>query len=216
MKKRIVIVVFLHMGFLSSAQTVDSVKVNKYPSTLFGGYKLSHTSWGGFGAPIIEVSSLDGNVVASVGGAGAALINRVFFFGGYGLNSLGNVSKEINGISQNYRLSHGGLYTGVIIKPNWLLHFIVSGKFGSGSVSTNGNDRTDGGHHPAAVSSLDYRDRVFVFTPQVDVQLNIHKYIRLNAGVGYRLVTGVDETFFSKTAFNSMSYNFGIFFGKFH
>ena len=209
MKKSIVIVVFLHLGFLSLAQTVDSVRISQYPRTLFGGQGFSHKIyWGGFGGPILEISSLDGTTSVSLGGAGAVLINRVFFFGGYGLTSVGNMSKEINGISQNYRLSHGGIYTGVVIKPNWLVHFIVSSKFGTGNIFTGKNSTVD--------NTFRYTDRIFVFTPQVDVQLNIRKHIRLNAGIGYRITTGIDETVFSKTTFNSISYNFGIFFGKFH
>ncbi len=37
-------------------------------------------------------------------------------------------------------------------------------------------------------------DNVFVITPEVNLGLNLLKWMRLNVGVGYRVVTGVNET----------------------
>ena len=63
-------------------------------------------------------------------------------------------------------------------------------------------------------------DHVFVITPQLDLNMNLLKWMRLNVGVGYRIVTGVDHTYktqqdgiivekpyFDSNAFNSITGN---------
>ena len=65
------------------------------------------TSYGGFGGPFIEFSSINGSLVADVGGGGAFSVND-FFFGGYGMGNDAS-SVEFEGQEYDIDFGHGGL-----------------------------------------------------------------------------------------------------------
>ena len=48
-------------------------------------------------------------------------------------------------------------------------------------------------------------DGVFVFTPQLEVEMNIARWFKINIGAGYQMVTGVDKTY---TNINNQEVNY--------
>lgn len=128
------------------------------PKTLIGDGKVSIS---GFGGPIIEFSSIDGTPVVGAGGGGAALFNNTFYFGGYGVG-LSKNNIRIDNETIDLEFGHGGFWLGYIIRPNNIVHAVVSTKLGWGEI----NEFSSG--QPRIVS-----ESVFVTQPQLEVELNI-------------------------------------------
>jgi len=144
--------------------------------TLFG--NIDHI--GGFGGPLIEISSINGETVADVGGGGALILDN-FFFGGYGM---GTDAPNINLDGQNLDIEfgHGGLWFGFVTPPQKLIHVYSSFRLGWGG--TNLNDGT---------GDKLYSDNVMVMTPELGVEINLTSWFRLGFTGGYRFVDGVNE-----------------------
>lgn len=146
--------------------------------TLFG----RANSAGFFVSPIVEFSMLD-NEVRSSNGGGLGLIVNNFFIGGYGLAAV-DIDAFINDTDEvNVDIAHGGLWLGYVWPSHKLIHFYGSVKGGWGLVNTNFDE-----------FGFDFADRVFVVTPDVGIELNIFRWMRLVGSVGYRSVTGINDS----------------------
>jgi hypothetical protein len=224
MKKTITILI----SFLFAAQAIFGQEATvSEPQFLFSrdnGIRVS-----GFGAPIVEFSSVDGEFAVCSGGGGAVLINQQFFFGAYGMGlatdqprySLTVINAEGKPVSyKNYRpmIGHGGFWLGYIHDYKNLLHWGISTKIGWGAVSLVDpkykNDWNELGW-----------DAVFVFSPQAEMEINLFTWFKFNVGLGYRMVSGVNDTyvnqdhqemrFFKSDAFSSPTATVSLLFGNF-
>jgi len=203
--------------------------------TLFGGGE-DKASVSGFGGIFNEFSGFDGDFAFSMGGGAALLIDQRFFIGGYGLGLTTRHLRSYN--VYNYdgtpdimlddvytRFGHGGFWLGYIHNPKKAINFGGNLKLGWGSYSFT-NKR-----YPYEEDSWETYalDNVFVITPQVDMNMNLLKWMRLSVGVGYRVVTGVDKTYYTmenntlvekpymeKNALNSVTGNVTLAFGWFN
>ena len=154
----------------------------------------------GFGSPIVEFSSVMDEFAVSVGGGGAVIINQAFYIGGYGEGlstdhrmtlerySPGQQKNEIY-YSRRINFGHGGFWLGYVHKSFKAVHFGGSAKIGWGEVSLYDPDQYDYYDEPLA------GDNCFVFIPQLEAELNIAKWFKVNLGVGYRLVSGLTRTY---------------------
>ncbi len=195
---------------------------------LFGG--KGKTSVTGFGAPIIEFSSKGGDLAVSVGGEGAVLFNQSFYFGGYGMGLTTEHKvedlkiKQSNGVITNYPtmrtiFGHGGLWLGYIHNRKEALHWGISSKFGFGAIGLIDADFDDDSRARVGL------DQVFVLTPQIEMEMNINRWFKVNIGAGYRFVSGVDKTytnsndkvvnFYKSSDFNSPQASISFLFGGF-
>lgn len=153
----------------------------------------------GLGGPIVEFSSVGNNELGvSVGGGGAVLVNNLFF-GGYGIGlatyhySDLKTFDPVSGIwkdhsSERINFGHGGFWLGGLINPADAVHFAVSTRVGWGSLSLY-DEQYMGQHYNY------FTDNVFVLNPQVEVEMNMARWLKINVGVGYRLVTGANKTY---------------------
>lgn len=145
------------------------------------------TSFGGFGGPMVEISAINGEVGADVGGGGALILDDLFI-GGYGMGTdypeitlTEDVGGEFQDINYNIRFKHGGLWFGYTPRQYKMGHFYSSLKVGWGKAQLL-NDRFD---KP--------RDRIFVLTPEVGVELNLMDWFKLGFTAGYRWVNGISK-----------------------
>ena len=194
----------------------------------------------GFAAVINEFSGFDKEFGFSLGGGAALLIDQKFFLGGYGLglttqhlNSYVRYNREAatNKYSGDLytRFGHGGFWLGYIHNAHNAIHWGVNAKLGWGAVSLT--DKIERGD-TYKWDNYDY-DNVFVITPQVDLNMNLLSWMRLNVGLGYRVVTGLNKTYeylpdndplqkpvekeyFDKNAFNSVTGTVTLAFGWFN
>lgn len=173
MKKLFGLLLFLGLTGMSFAQH----------ETFFSNTRLS----GAFGAPIIEIGFNNGMSTA-VGGGGAIVFSD-FFIGAYGL-----ASGDFQGLLDNNDLDrldigHGGLWLGFTPRTYSLIHFYSSARIGWGALDI---DLRDGG---VRYSDL---DKVFVLTPEIGLEANVTKWLRLSGTIGYRWVRGVQDNGFVK------------------
>ena len=145
--------------------------------TLFGRQR----SAGFFVSPIIEFSSLDNEVRTSSGG-GLGLVVDNFFIGGYALAAIdidALIEDEADALEVD--IAHSGLWLGYTWPSYKLAHLFTSVKGGWGLVNTSFDE-----------FGLDNADRVFVVTPEVGVEVNLFRWLRLAGTVGYRSVSGIN------------------------
>ena len=174
----------------------------------------SPLKFSGFGAPVYEFSDINGDFAVATGGGGALLINQQIFIGLYRLGSNQHTQVVINSEQFNHARLHfgyGGLWLGYIHRAHELIHYGVSTKIGGGNIELTDDDvrlsdeEREIGH-----------EEVFVFTPQVEVEVNVLKWLKLNAGLGYRVVTEVDLADFRNRDFSSVQGTFTLMFGWFN
>jgi hypothetical protein len=215
-------------SFLAATSLFAQEKQNSEPQFLLS--KTGSLSFSGFGAPIVEFSSVDGELGVSTGGGGAVLINQTFFVGGYGMGLATDmpqydlyIKDENSGLVSKYNdrrpmLGHGGFWLGYINNSKNIFHWSVSSKIGWGAVSMIDKEYRD------MDNELGW-DGVFVLTPQAEFEINMLKWFKINLGLGYRYVAGVnhtyvdqnglEKTFFDKNAFNSPVGSVTLLFGNF-
>lgn len=188
----------------------------------------------GFGSYILGFSAVGGEFAVYNGGGGAVLLNQKVYFGGYGmglssrhykdpLTLVDSEGEEVYYDDLYQKFGHGGFWVGYLHDSYKPIHFGASTKLGWGSLSMS-NDMYDyqyGEYNYYYIAN----DGVFVVTPQIEVEMNLLKWFKINASAGYQFVTGVDQTyttpsgdkvkFFNASDFNQPMFNLTFSFGGF-
>jgi hypothetical protein len=188
----------------------------------------------GFGSYTIGFSEFDGDLAVYNGGSGAILLNQTVYFGGYGTglstsHRRDDITIQTAGGNEfaysdlKTMFGHGGFIIGYIHKSYKPVHFGASTKLGWGAASLIEDNNYD--YHDSYNYNNVVTDQVFVITPQVEVELNMLKWFKINAGVGYQIVTGLDQNylnadgnpteFFDSKDFNKPVFNLSFVFGGF-
>ena len=148
----------------------------------------------GFGSPFVEFSSVNKQFAVCFGAGAAMMINHTLFLGGYFEGIMTNHYRtDLQSIvdDENPKISfeHGGIWLGYIHKHSKAVHGGLSMKLGWGEI-----ELADGeGGNPD--SDYNYTDRIFNIQPQAELEMNLTKWFKVNVGVGYRIVTGIDATY---------------------
>ncbi len=138
----------------------------------------------GFGGPIFEFSSVDGDVAVATGGGGAAIFDN-FFLGGYGLGISDLDNKIWQGETYEVDMGHGGLWMGYISNRTDLVHWTTSLRIGWGSIEARDLEGIRG--------TVD--DGIFVLTPMAGGEINITHWFRIGGSIGYRWTAGANQLF---------------------
>jgi hypothetical protein len=137
----------------------------------------------GMGGPFMQFTSVAGEFGHMMGGGGAVLLSN-FFFGGYGLGLTNAIPDYVNqNPSDRLTLGHGGFWLGYTLFGDRSIHFNFSSLIGWGEFGV----MQEYGTYPFV------RDKIFVLSPTVEVELNLTRYFRIGAGASYNLYTMVDE-----------------------
>jgi hypothetical protein len=177
MKKLIFLFILISSSLLAQEETIFSGDVEH----------------GGYGGPEFKVTQIDNSLNLLVGGKGGWIINHSFVIGlaGYGLVT--SITPEDN-INSDLRLAfgYGGLNLEYINSSNRIVHFTVSALVGAGGVAWYDHsdwfdDNYDDNRHTYA------GDAFFVFEPGASIELNIVKWMRIDLGVSYRLISGAES-----------------------
>jgi hypothetical protein len=184
--------------------------------TLLGSGEVTH---GGFGGPVIKYTQIKGEPSVLVGGRGGWIINHNFIIGGGGYGLANDIKANnpliiLPGITKPYlNFGYGGLELEYIIESDKLLHFSVYSLIGAGSVSYRSglfNDNESGWDHAGSPN-----DAFFVFEPAANVELNVISFLRVNAGVSYRFISGVNFDDLKNSDLAGLSANLTLKFGAF-
>lgn len=147
---------------------------------------------GGFGGPLVRGTSFMGTAGLMVGGAGGWIINHTLVIGGAGSSLITEVETSIlDGAGRPLRLdiSTGGLKLDYIHNSDKLIHFTAGATIGAGSVGLREQDNA----WPDYNSDTEYgSDAFFLLEPEVNVEINLTKMLRLDLGASYRYISGVN------------------------
>ncbi|MGZ6143731.1 MAG: hypothetical protein ACXWLM_10345 [Myxococcales bacterium] len=166
---------------------------------------------GGYGGPEMRISSVRGEGAVFVGGRGGWIIDHRFVIGGagYGLASRIGAPDAAQPATGRYDINfgYGGPFIEAIILPRRLWHLSLTSLFAAGGVSY----AEHGVQNPGTLST----STVFVWEPSATLELNVVKFMRVDLGVGWRLVRGVDLTALKNTDVGGFSGVLAFKFGKF-
>ncbi len=138
---------------------------------------------GAFGGPFVEISEVNGQTVAVVGGGGALVLDN-FYLGGYGQGgeyAEATVGEGMELERYDVKFGHGGLWLGYSSNPYKLVHFFSSFKIGWGRARLRQSGDTA------------FQDRIFALTPEVGLEINLTDFFKLAFTGGYRYVDGIDR-----------------------
>jgi hypothetical protein len=166
-------------------------------------------SSGGYGAPTVAVTSVNGEAALVAGGQGGWILNRQFVIGGAGRGLVTLPDTDFRGQSAQIQLGYGGLLLEYIGAPAHLVHYGAGVVLGGGIAQI-----VDLPFDPQFDGDLD-QSAVFVAEPGGRLELNVTTYFRLGLGGGYRFVQGSDLRGVSNTdlsgPFGRLSFRFGQF-----
>jgi len=157
---------------------------------------------GGFGAPVVKFTQVNGQFGVIVGGRGGWIINRSLVVGGGGYGLAGSVNAEEINSDTKLGMGYGGLELEYIFASRKVVHFSVQGLIGAGGVRYQDSDASEG-------------DAVFIVEPSLNLVLNVTKFFRLALGAGYRYIAGVDSADLDAWALNGLSGTVALKFGYF-
>jgi len=160
--------------FIPALLLFAAFQLSAQQETLFDEFDIR----GAFGGPILEISSINGEVGADVGGGGALIINN-FFLGGYGMGT-DYPQMELDGIDYDIRYRHGGFWLGYTHNDLRAVHLYSSVRIGWGKAQL----RNDG--------DTEFEDQHFTLTPELGIELNLTDWFRISFTGGYRWVNGVN------------------------
>lgn len=193
MKKFIFLLATFSMAFQSQAQT----------ETLFDGdHKI-----GGFGGPMMQFASLNGDFAFYSGGGGAAILNGNFYLGGFGMGLSSDHQYTYLDQPHYADIGFGGLWLGYIHKPNKLIHLNFSLPIGGGGISLFPvNDRFD---------EPNFDDSFLMINPSIGAELNVASFMKIALNGGYMYFAGVNNDIIPAGHLNSpsvmLSFKFGYF-----
>jgi hypothetical protein len=160
---------------------------------------------GGFGGPIFSWSHTNGKTGYGAGGGGGVVLDQ-FFIGLFGMGE--TFDNPVIGEPQ-LAIGYGGLWLGVTTPSHKLVHAYISAKLAGGAVGvTDFEDDWD--------YDDNWEDITFVAIPEVGVELNVARWMRLSGSVGYRFVDGFEGWgSYGKKDLNAPVYNLTLRFGWF-
>jgi hypothetical protein len=184
--------------------------------TLMGSGEISS---GGFGAPVVKLTEITGDPAVLVGGRGGWIINHTFVLGagGYGLVTTHKTQDPLAFLfpygETVLSFGYGGLELEYIIQSDKLLHYSVYLLLGGGAVSYRNKNSSDEWDDLYDIHSPE--DAFFVVESAVNLELNVASFFRINAGIGYRSISGLKFDSLGNADFSGMTGTLALKFGGF-
>lgn len=189
----------LFSSTLSAQETVPPVEHKQ--ETIF---KNAHLR-GGFGGPIFSWSLTKDHTSYGAGGGAGISFDRLFV-GCFGMGE--TFDNPLVG-NEHLALGYGGLWLGYSFPSYKAIHAYSSVKIGGGSTGVT-NYRDDWNFDD------NWYDIAFVAVPEVGVELNIARWMRMSGSVGYRYVGGFEGwNDYGKNDLNAAVFNLTFRFGWF-
>jgi hypothetical protein len=144
---------------------------------------------GGYGAPTIGFTTINGDGALMMGGRGGWLINHRLVLGG----GIAGIASRIavppgstpRDADHQIKLGYAGFWAEYIIAPNSPIHGSVGVLVGGGSLAYHQ-------FRPAMERVDTLTDAVFIVEPTLGIELNLATFMRLGLFANYRLAADVD------------------------
>ena len=188
-----------------------AVSASAQEKTLFKG----DVEMGGFGGPVVKYTTINDQGALMVGGRGGWIINHSLVIGGGGYGVVSEVDAPEGSLPEegplDIEFGYAGFELEFILHPNSLTHFSIYTLIGGGSA----NYVKDVGAVTESDEQAGESDFVFVLEPAINAELNVTTWFRLNAGVSYRLVSGIEQERLKDRDFSGVAATLTFKFGKF-
>jgi hypothetical protein len=191
------------------AVAAKDVRADSEPPTLFG--SVNHV--GGYGGLSVMYSSIAGNDGVLVGGEGAVLVEHRLALGGagYGWTREMRGFADVDGTPRDLEVGYGGFVLRYSILTGSLVYGSLGAVIGGGAVmlhaDTDDDDALDNG-------GGDETDEFFVVEPQLSVQINLMRWMRLGLQGGYRITSGVGRLGYTESDINGFTLGGTLQFGR--
>ena len=175
---------------------------------------LGKTSGSGyFITPTYKITSINNQSSSLLGGNAGWVINfpskNSLEMGGGGyvlLNAVETGVTKDSGQQLYLTMGFGGLYLELIHHTNQQIHISGSILFGAGGVNAN----------IKGVNQYNYESSQYtIIEPGIHINYNISNFVRLGAGIDYRLITGTNMKTVSDANLSGVSGVINLKFGKF-
>jgi hypothetical protein len=168
---------------------------------------------GGFGGPVLMYSRIMHRDVLFFGGRGGWIANHRFVLGagGFGMTTRlpAPSGAPLGGDNLRLDFGYGGLWLEYIFWPQKLIHVSVGTLIGGGAAVYNRAVRAEGEDRELI------SDVVFVVDPVISAELNVLRFLRFSAGVGYRHVGSVNLAGLSGDDLSGLTVSVMLRFGNF-
>lgn len=206
MKRNYILLASLLLAITTFAQEKQEQK------TLFGKKRTGVKSGIGFAvSPTSQIGSIDKSTALILGIRGGIVLSDRWTVGGIVQTSANNIMPKSE--TDNRVYLHMNMFGGLLEYTIWsekLVHLTFPFAIGAGKVEMDRLDKASG------ISGNPYGEKYFLTVqPSALVEVNLHKYIRLNAGVNYRFVGNMSYRNFSQQALSGASGVVGVKFGLF-
>ncbi len=181
------------------------------PKTLFKSGRAT-----GFGQFDVKYTQIRDNDVLILGGQGGVILNRHVILGLTAHSTVNDLYFDGTAPAErlSFQMGYGGILLGYIVAPVKVVHISFPVSFGAGTV--NIYNRINESFYGETIK-VDIENSLFLYTePGIQLELNIVKFMKIAAGVSYRLNHSLDLTNPIKSNdLNNWATNFSIVLGKF-
>ena len=166
---------------------------------------------GGYGGPGLRIGTLNGELAVQAGGQGGWVIGKTLVIGGAGYGVATEHEVTFNSTTYAMDFGYGGLLLEYLHKSDEVFHGYLALIVGGGGVSLRDTSQ------PSSSDDVD-DDVVLVLEPSLNLEVNLTKTMRVGLGGGYRIVSGLKESWeddYGLTAadlsgpFASLTFRFG-------
>jgi hypothetical protein len=170
---------------------------------------------GGFGAPVVKFTAIKNQAAIIFGGRGGWVFNHSLILGG-GIYGIISEVDAPNGVLPkegplDIELDYIGAEVEYVFHPMQLYHYNIYTLIGSGTARFVKDVGSVFNSNEQAGES----DLVFVLEPGVNCEVNVTTWFRIDAGVSYRLVTGVNQPKLKSSDFCNFAASLTFKFGSF-
>ena len=211
MKKVFTLLLIAFMVQISFAQE-DNAEIKDDINTVFTKENFRFT--GGYLAPDFKVGDVHEDISVLAGIKLGFTFNDKFSIGlaGYNLVNNSNFYTEANELAR-INLGYGGLSVEYSMFSNKIIHFTIPVVVAAGSITLyedNNNDNYYFNYFDEYESST-----ALVVEPGVNIEVNLFKFLRVDLGASYRLVSGTDLVNLTDEDLSDLSFNATLKFGIF-
>jgi hypothetical protein len=174
---------------------------------LFGGKITNY----GFGGLALKFTSFNNRLAIMTGGRGACTINNRFTIGGGGYGTANSIRiwSPNADTARNFKMGYGGLEIGYIFLPGGKVNFGGSLLIAAGAAFWQSKPKSD-------VEKIAGND--FTIFPVLELplysEISLNRFMRLNAGISYRYISGAGLTYMKDQNMRGFSCWVGLLFGK--
>lgn len=209
----------LSLGSLAQAEGEKTVlrgdqKPGKKPAkeVIFNFNNIEH---GWYVAAMNQTTMINHQWSDFVGGKAAWIINHSLALGGGGYGLVYPTDRDsftgtaYEGLEKKINLGFGGALIEYFFRPDSLLTMAPSVMIGGGVLDYYNPDKED------SDDSSESGDAFFFIMPEMNIYLNITEYVRIGAGISYRIVNGIHQKDFSDKNINGFSLTLCVMAGWF-